>query len=163
MSLEPQTPLPSAKDVRDLLENLLGREVVVTTGGDMVDPEAPGGALVGLFVDRLLHLRAMILMDLALAAYVGAAIGLVPRPAAEDAAAGGLSPNLEENAREVINVASSLLNGPDVPHVRLDSVYAPGEPLPADVVPWVKAYVRRTDLRVEVSGYGRGGWSLLVL
>ena len=33
-----ETPLPNAKDVRDLLEGLLGRDVDVTTGGAMVDP-----------------------------------------------------------------------------------------------------------------------------
>ena len=35
-----ETPLPNAKDVRDLLEGLLGRDVDVTTGGAMVDPGA---------------------------------------------------------------------------------------------------------------------------
>lgn len=163
MSTEVETPLPSAKDVRELLEGLLGRDVDVRTGAPMVDPAAGGGALVGVYVDRLLRLRAVCLFDLPLAAYAGAAIGLVPAPVARESAESDvLDPTLEENARELLNVAASLLNGDEVPHVRLDGVYSPREALPADVAQWVKAYVRRTDLDVTVSGYGTGGFSLLV-
>ncbi|MBO0901246.1 hypothetical protein J1G44_10370 [Cellulomonas sp. zg-ZUI199] len=160
----PQTPLPPAKEVRDLLADLLGREVEVRTGAAMVDPTQDGGALVGVYVDRLLSLRALCLMDLPAAAYVGAAIGLVPaRVAQESVECELLGPGLEENAREVLNVLASLLNAEGAPHVRLDAVHAPREALPHDVAPWVRAYVRRTDLEIDVVGYGRGGFSLLVL
>ncbi|MCC2334181.1 hypothetical protein [Cellulomonas wangsupingiae] len=159
-----RTPLPSAKHVRDLLEGLLGREVEVRTGAAMVDPAATAGALVGVYVDRLLQLRALCLMDVPAAARVGAAIGLVPARVADESALGDfLDPGLEENAREVLNVIASLLNTPDAPHVRLDAVVAPREALPVDVAPWVRAYVPRIDLEVDVSGYGPGGLSLLVV
>lgn len=159
-----ETPLPSAKDVRDLLEGLLGREVQVRTGGTMVDPTVGGGALVGLYVDRLLSLKAICLMDVPLAAYVGAAIGLVPARVAEECAvAETLEPALEENAGEVLNVLASSMNAEGAPHVRLDAIYPPQEALPHDAAPWVRAYVRRTDLDVDVSGYGTGRFSLLVL
>lgn len=164
MSTTVETPLPSAKDVRELLEGLLGREVQVRTGGAMVDPTTEGGALVGLYVDRLLGLRAICLLDVPLAAYVGAAIGLVPaRTAQECAAAEVLEGPLEENAGEVLNVVASLMNAEGAPHVRLDTLHAPREPLPHDAAPWVKAFVRRTDLDVEVVGYGSGRFSLLVI
>lgn len=159
-----ETPLPGAKEVRDLVEGLLGRDVEVLTGGAMVDPAAEGGALVGTYVDRGLALRALVLFDLPLAAHVGAAIGLVPaRASAEAAETLVLPPALAENAGEVLNVTASLFNADGAPHLRLDTVYLPGEPLPADVASWVLTYVRRTDLDMDVSGYGRGRFSLLVL
>jgi len=162
--MKDQTPLPSAKDVRDLLEGLLGREVQVRTGGAMVDPATDSGALVGVYVDRLLRLRALCVMDVPAAARVGAAIGLVPSRVADASALGDfLDPGLEENAREVLNVVASLLNSADAPHVRLDAVYAPREALPVDVAPWVRAYVPRNDLEIDVAGYGPGGISLLVV
>ncbi|MFP3713997.1 hypothetical protein [Puerhibacterium sp. TATVAM-FAB25] len=155
------TPLPNAKEVRDLVEGLLGRDVEVQTGGAMVDP---AGALVGTYVDRTRALQAVVLLDLPLAAHVGAAIGLVPAHASAEAAADGvLPPTLAENAAEVLNVIASLFNADGAPHLKLDTVHAPGAPLPADVASWALAYVRRTDLDVEVSGYGRGSFSLLVL
>jgi len=159
-----QSPLPSAKDVRDLLEGLLGREVQVRTGAAQVDPASDAGALVGVYVDRMLRLRALCLLDVPAAARVGAAIGLVPSAVADDSALGDfLDPALEENAREVLNVVASLFNAPDAPHVRLDTVVSPRDPLPHDVQPWVRAYVPRNDLVVDVSGYGPGRLSVLVL
>jgi hypothetical protein len=156
------TPLPNAKEVRDLVEGLLGRDVEVQTGGAMVDPAA--GALVGTYVDRAMALQAVVLLDLPLAAHVGAAIGLVPAHTSAEAAADGvLPPALAENAAEVLNVIASLFNADGAPHLKLDTVHAPGTPLPADVASWALAYVRRTDLDVEVSGYGGGSFSLLVL
>ncbi|AEI11015.1 MULTISPECIES: hypothetical protein [Cellulomonas] len=157
-----ETPLPNAKEVRELVEGLIGREVGVETGGVMVDPAQ--GALVGIYVDRNLRLAALVLMDVPLAAYVGAALGLVPlRTAAEAAELGALPTSLSENAGEVLNVTASLFNHEGAPHLRLDRVYQPGEALPGDVAPWVLSYVRRTDLTMEVSGYGTGAFSLLVL
>lgn len=156
------TPLPTAKDVRELVEGLVGRDVAVETGGAMVDPAA--GALVGVYVDRAMRLVALVLLDVPLAAHVGAALGLVPaRTAAEAAELGELPATLAENAGEVLNVTASLFNAEGAPHVRLDRVYAPGEPLAADLAPWVLAYVRRTDLTMQVAGYGGGSFSLLVV
>lgn len=164
MSVQTENPLPTAKDVRDLFEGLLGREVVVHTGGIMVDPAEPAGALVGTYVDPFLKLKAICLFDLPLAAFAGAAIGLIPAPVAKESVQSDmLDPALEENAREVLNVLASLMNAEDVPHVKLDRGFSPREALPADVVPWVKSYVRRQDLTIEVAGYGKGCFSLLVL
>jgi len=159
-----QTPLPTAKDVRELVEGLVGRDVQVTTGGAMLDPAAGDGALVGAYVDDRMALTAIVLLDLALAAHVGAALGLVPARSAADAVAEGVLPSaLTENAGEVLNVMASLFNAEGAPHVRLDALYEPRQPLPADVATWVPAYVRRTDLDMEVVGYGAGRFSLLVL
>lgn len=157
-----ETPLPSAKDVRELVEGLVGRDVTVATGGAMVDPAL--GAMTGVYVDRRLALVALVVLDVPLAAHIGASLGLVPaRTAAEAAELGELTPALSENAGEVLNVMASLFNAENAPHVRLDRVYQPGEPLPADVATWVPAYVRRTDLDMEVAGYGAGAFSLLVI
>jgi hypothetical protein len=159
-----ETPLPNAKDVRDLLEGMLGRDVDVSTGGAMVDPGAAGGAQVGIFVDARLAMRALVVADLPLAARAGAAIALMPAGAAEVAIEEEqLSEALYENAYEILNVTASLFNAAGAPHVKLDRCYAPGEALPADVAQWVLAYVRRLDLDVVVKGYGPGRLSVLAL
>lgn len=159
-----ETPLPNAKDVRELVMGLVGREVEVLTGGAMVDPTSQAGALVGVYVDNRLKLTALVILDVPLAAYVGAALGLVPARAAQDAAyEETLTDNLSENAGEVLNVMASLFNAEGAPHVRLDRLYQPRDPLPADIAQWVLAYVRRTDLDMSVEGYGRGRFSLLVI
>jgi len=159
-----QTPLPSAKDVRDLLKGVLGRDIEVTTGGPMVNPLADDGALVGIYVDRFLKLTALVLLDLPLAARAGAAIALVPSGGAEFAIEEGALPQaLFDNGAEILNVVASLLNVEGAPHLKLDRCYAPGQPLPSDVAKWVLAYVRRLDLEVSIKGYGEGKLSALVL
>lgn len=159
-----QTPLPAALEVREHWEGLVGRDIQVTTGGPMVDPVLNGGAMVGVYVDRLLALRALVLFDLPLAARMGAAIALVPSTAAETCVAEEqLSAALAENAGEILNVTAALFNVGDAPHLKLDTVYAPREPLPSDVAQWVLAYVRRLDLEVDVTGYGAGSASILVI
>ncbi|GAA2726590.1 hypothetical protein [Cellulomonas aerilata] len=158
------SPLPGAKDVRDLLEGMLGREVDVRTGGAMVNPGAEGGAQIGAYVDKLGALRALVVADLPLAARAGAAIALVPAGGADVAIEESrLSQALFENAYEVLNVMASLFNVGDAPHVKLDGCWAPGEAVPADVAQWVLSYVRRLDLDVDVKGYGPGKLSVLAL
>jgi hypothetical protein len=158
------SPLPGAKDVRDLLEGMLGREVEIRTGGAMVNPQADGGAQIGAYVDKLGSLRAVVVADLALAARAGAAIALMPAGGAELAIEESqLSEALFENAYEILNVMASLFNVGDAPHVKLDGCWAPGDAVPADVAQWVSSYVRRLDLDVDVKGYGTGALSILAL
>lgn len=159
-----ETPLPGAMDVREVFEGLLGRDVEVTTGGAMVNPSLPGGALVGIYVDNTLKLGALVLFDLELAARAGAAIALVPAATANYSIEDGeLTSALLDNGAEILNIAGSMFNTEGARHLKLDRCYAPGEPLPADVVPWVLAYVRRIDLTLVIKGYGPGKFSALVL
>jgi hypothetical protein len=159
-----QTPLPAALEVRELLEGLLGRDVEAAVGTGAVDPQQHPGAVVGVYVDNALQLRALAVMDMPLAAWAGAAIALVPAATAAASVEDGLiTPALFENTAEILNVAASLFNHDGCPHLRLYETYAPREALPADVAKWVLAYVRRLDLELTVSGYGSGRMSVLVI
>lgn len=158
------TPLAGAVEVRDLLESLVGREVEVLTGAKGQDPAKGDGCLVGVYLDDTQQVAALVLLDVAAAAYLGGALGLVPVKMAQQAVNhGGLPAGLLENASEILNVLGSLLNTEGAPHVRLDTVYEPGHPIPADVARHVPAFMRRCDLEIDVTGYGRGGFSLVVV
>lgn len=159
-----QSPLPAALEVRELLEGLLGRDVDALVGTDAVEPHTNPGAVVGVYVDDQLQLRAIIAVDQRLAAHLGAAIALMPPTAAKTAIEQELlTPALYDNVAEVLNVAASLFNVGDAPHVRLYEAYAPRETLPPDVAKWVLAYVRRLDMTVDVTGYGKGRISVLAI
>lgn len=158
------TPLPTGLDIRELFEGLLGRDVEAELGTGAVDPHKHPGAMVGVFVDDALQLKAIILADLALTAYAGAAIALMGVRAAEDVLKSELlSPVLYDNASEILNVAASLFNAAGAPHVRLYEAYAPREVLPADVDKWVLSFVSRIDVTLAISGYGSGRMSVLVI
>ena len=149
--------MPNAKDVRDLLTDLVGREVEVRTGADKADTGAPGGAMVGTYVDVNRNLRALVVLDLSAAAFLGTSIALIPAGGAEAALEDGVLPeSLGANSAEVLNIMASLFNVDEAPHLRLDRWYAPGALLPPAVAQWVTAWVDRLDLAIDIKGYGPG-------
>ena len=152
--------LPAPKEVRDLFEDLLGRPVTVSPT-DPVLSEAVRRTMVALYVDNALKLQAVIGLELSLAVYAGAALGLIPPGGAQDSVEEGvMTPVVAENVTEVCNIMAGLLNRPGAPHLRLYQRFLPGEGPPTDATGHLLALGRRLDLNVEVSGYGSGKLSI---
>ncbi|HEX8346472.1 MAG TPA: hypothetical protein VF657_17270 [Actinoplanes sp.] len=152
--------IPGAHTVRNLFEDLLGRDVTVTPGSPLTADELPT-AVIAVFVDSSQQLYGVIGMQLSLAANAGAALGLLPAGAAEDAIdEKKLNPSMAENVGELCNVLTSLLNREGGPHVKLRQVIYPGDALPNDARAHLLALGRRLDILVEVARYGKGKLSL---
>ncbi|PZM95710.1 MAG: hypothetical protein DIU79_06790 [Actinobacteria bacterium] len=153
--------LPSAHAVRNMFEDLLGREVTVSDAAPVLLEDLPK-TVVALYVDESTRLTAVMGLDLPLAAYAGAALGLLPVGGAEDCIEEGqLSPVLAENVTELCNVLTGLLNREEGnPRSKLHQVVVPGESVPQDAAAYLLALGRRIDLRVDVSRYGAGRFSL---
>ncbi|MET8151187.1 hypothetical protein ACIBSW_05195 [Actinoplanes sp. NPDC049668] len=152
--------IPAALSVRNLFEDLLGRDVNVASGDPMTAEDLPTG-VIALYTDASQQLYAVLGLQLPLAANAGAALGLLPAGAAEDSIEEGkLYPNLAENVFELCNVLTSLLNREGAPHVKLYQVIYPGMPLPNDARAQLLALGKRLDLTVEVTRYGKGKLSL---
>jgi CheY-like chemotaxis protein len=160
---DPLSALPTPKAVRDLFVGLLGRDVEVA----VTDPYAPEDgrpATLAVYVDDALRARAVVVTDLPMSAYSGAAVGLVPAGVAEDSIfQGELGELLRENLSEVLNVCASLLNAEGLPHLRLHAVYPAGATAPSDVVAFAGVLGQRLDLRTTISGYGVGRFSVVCL
>jgi hypothetical protein len=154
--------LPAAKDVRDMLAGLVGRNVTVSPGAP-VTPSPDRPVAVAVYVAPDMSVNALCLMDLGAAAYTGGALALLPPGGCQDAVeeGGELSPLLVEATHEVVNVLSALLNVAGAPHSKLHSLHAPGEDLPGDVQGML-ANFNRLDLAIEVPGYGRGALSFVL-
>lgn len=152
--------IPASITVRNLFEDLLGRDVSVASGDPMTADDLPTG-VIAVYTDTSQQLYAVLGMQLALAANAGAALGLLPAGAAEDSIEEGkLFPNLAENVFELCNVLTSLLNREGAPHVKLYQVIYPGMDLPNDARAHLLALGKRLDLTVEVARYGKGKLSL---
>lgn len=154
--------LPAAKDVRDLLAGLVGRNVTVSPGAP-VTPAPDRPVSVAVYVAPDMSVNALCLMDLAASAYTGGALALLPPGGCQDAVEedGELTTMLVEALHEVVNVLSALLNTPGAPHSRLYRLYAPGEEVAADLAGML-AGLNRIDLVVDVHGYGKGALSLVL-
>jgi hypothetical protein len=151
--------LPVPKQVRDLLCDLLGRDVTVAP----TDP--PGGAVppTAVFVYDDMRMAGVIGFALPLAAKIAAAVGLIPPGGAEACVEDGeLSPLFAENLGEVCNVLTTLFNAAGGPHVRLHALHRDGAEVPTDVASHLAALGNRLDLTVDIAGYGSGTLSLVV-
>ena len=152
--------IPAALTVRNLFEDLLGRDVNVSPGDPMTAADLPTGVFA-IYTDTSQQLYAVLGMQLSLAANAGAALGLLPAGAAEDSIEEKqLFPNLAENVFELCNVLTSLLNREGAPHVKLYPVVYPGMDIPNDARAHLLALGKRLDLTVEVARYGKGKLSL---
>jgi hypothetical protein len=152
--------LPAALTVRNMLEELLGRDVTVAQADPVVGADLTK-TVMAVYVDRNLTLAAVLGLDLPLAANAGAALGLLPVGVVEDAMKlGTLTAMLAENVGEICNVFTGLLNRDGGPHVKLHQLFEPGQLPPADVSANMVALGRRMDLNVTVARYGGGKLSV---
>lgn len=157
------THLPTTKEIRDLLTTLLGRAVVLAP----TTPQVPGShtpATVAVYVDEGLRIAATVVCDLSLSAHAAAAIGLVPVTSATAATKDGTLPSaLRENLDEVLDVAASLFNAPGADHLRLYEVHHAGDPLAPHVLAHALTLGRRTDVAVDIAGYGTGALGVVLV
>jgi hypothetical protein len=153
--------LPSNQSVKELFEGLLGRDVTLSYGR-RVDMAAKPGPCTAVYVDDANQLTSVVVMDFALTANVGAALGLVPPGGAEAAVEDGVLPDsLQENAGELLNVLAGTINEHSEVHQRLYHVHRPGETLPADLVEWTLTLTGRLDVTLAPKGYGSGDLSII--
>jgi len=149
--------------VRDMLLDMLGRDVKVAPSGPWA-PSAREPGAVAVYVDDGVRLRALISCDLALSVALAASIALIPaKTAAECVAEGELTEDMVENLNEVLNILAALFNRKDRPHVKLYALHVPGKPPPADVSGQLRTFGKRSDLKIEVAGYGSGRFSLVLI
>jgi hypothetical protein len=155
--------LPQPKQLRDLLTELLGREVTLSP----TTPFAPGPytpASVAVYVDDQLRICALIACDLTFSAHAGAAIGLVPPGGSEAAIEDGkLTDTLSENLYEVLNIAASMFNVAGADHLKLHALHPAGPPLDPQLRISTLTLGRREDLAVSIAGYGDGVLSVVLL
>lgn len=155
--------LPVPKQIRDLLAELLDREVTLSPSAPLA-PTPKNPCTIGVYVDDLLQVTSLIGFDLSLSAHAGAAIGLVPVGGAEAAIEEGiLNETLRDNVYEVLNIAASLFNVEGATHVRLYDVHHAGVAVPPDVLARSLTLGRREDLAVDVAGYGSGRLSVVMV
>ena len=154
--------LPAAKDVREMLEGLVGRTVVVSPGAP-VTPAPDRPVSVAVYVSPDMSVNALCLMDLGASAYTAGGLALLPPGGCQDAVEedGELTGMQLEALHEVVNVLSALFNTQGAPHSKLHKLYAPGEELPGDLAGMLAAF-NRVDLAIEIPTYGKGAISLVL-
>jgi hypothetical protein len=152
--------VPKLKDLSDHLEPLMGRTTKVTASA--APNKFKESCQTARYLTRDDKLAALCQVDLELAAFLGAALAMVPVGAAQDCAKEGkLSPNLTDAFREVANILAGVLCVNGAPHVRWTEVSSDLAGLAADAKAVVAKPCDRVDVRVAVDGYGGGNLTIL--
>lgn len=154
-----KVPVPTDKDVQDIVAGLLGLTVAVVPAEPLTLVTAAAHMTYATDANRS---AVVALTDIGFLNRVGAALVRVPSAAAERSTiAGKLDSGLCENSAEVLNVLARLLNSNRSPHLRATSL----KPLPGTVPGDVQAIDRGPaevhGFELTVSGYGRGRLTLL--
>ena len=155
-----QSPLPSRHSVKNLIEDLVGRDVNLSDG---LPPESKNSNVVAVYVTDRLAVSAIAVVDFEGAARIGGALAMVPKGGVDDAIKErDFNPALKDNCYEVLNVLSAVFNLPNAPHVRLYEMYGPGAVIPGDIAAMAVSVGSRMDVKLEIAGYGPGKLSIIV-
>ena len=155
--------LPQPKQLRDLLADLLGRDVTLSPATPFA-PAPDTAASIAVYVDDQLRISALILCDLAFSAHAGAAIGLIPVGGAQAAIDDGkITDAMSENLYEVLNIAASMFNVAGADHLRLHALHPAGPPLDPQLRISTLTLGRREDLTADIAGYGTGAVSVVLV
>ena len=154
--------LPNNKQLRDVLEGMVGRDVALDTSAKSLGPLDVVGGFVATFVDDNQRLAAILGWSVDAAAYVGCCLGVVPAKMAKGMVTEKyLRNDVIENVSEVSNVIASVLNTPNTPHLRMGKTYYPAPSAPTDLLTYLYQHSARIDVDVKVSGYGIGKIALV--
>jgi hypothetical protein len=154
-------PLPTGDAFTNLAGMLVGKKLKATRGAPLPLASVAG---VATYIDANAALHFVVVTDVAFIAGIGAALAMIPLPVVTEAIrTGKLSEALVENAYEVLNVASSLLNEMEgaTTHVKVERLrIGPVDPALAKQLAKPAA---RLDLIIGIPGYPDGKFGLLTV
>lgn len=157
--MQTHSGLPTPNALRELLNTLLGSQVTCTA---LPAPSATRPEFVALYESGDGLPEAYIGFDSALVAYAGGALTMMP---VEEVKATLQAPELTsvlvDGYREVVNIAASLFNVENRPHVKLRSTYT-RDALPQDVVALLEGHGDQLHLKITIEGYGSGEATVFV-
>ncbi|MEM7762605.1 MAG: hypothetical protein AAF290_00870 [Pseudomonadota bacterium] len=148
-------PTPAA--IVSLLEIIFGEGVVA----ESVDGADLTGDSAARYIDTNDSLVAVAACDAKFVCYAGAALSMVPAHVADEmAASGDITPAIQDNFYEFMNICSKLMMSDTSDHLRLSTVGTASEVF-AEAEPLNSVATRHT-FNVSLPGYGQGSLNFLV-
>jgi len=155
-------PIPSLDTLANTMGDLLGVEVSVDKGEAVeIKPDAP--VIISISRDDVEKPAAAMICDLALAAFTGASLAMMPPDEAKAAKrAKKLPDSLFENFSEVVNiVGGTLFNSDSTPHTALREVLVSPSKISSKLRPLLTEPADWLFADVDIEGYGGGKMVLL--
>lgn len=154
----PKIHIPETGELGTQIGSLVGKTIKVSKsdGPNSFDESCH----TARYLTRDDKLAALCQFDLPVAAYLGAALAMIPAGVAQEAAKeGDLGDNLTDAFSEVANIMAGLLCIDGAPHVRWVSIQKTLGDLEDDSKATVENPCRRID--IDIDGYGAGKLTIL--
>jgi hypothetical protein len=152
-------PLDVQVKLKNLLGSLVGKQVTVSKA-PAYEPGTSRPASIAVYSTEAGIPAGILVCELKLANYLGAALSMMPAGVAEAAAkARSLDGNLLENFQEVCNICAQLFAEGRENRVVLERIEATASQVPATLKPPATTIALRTDFTLEIAGYGTGAVS----
>ncbi|MEM9172160.1 MAG: hypothetical protein AAGA84_05590 [Pseudomonadota bacterium] len=143
--------VPTVEDIQSLLSIIVGEGLDVKE----IDSDPSSAMLTATYIDDSNVLVGLCGADIHLAAYLSAALSLLPKPVAdEQIKAGELNEQSAANFYEVMNICSKLFMSDESAHLRLDKTLL-GADAQAPVDELNGEAVHKT-YSMEIPNYGNG-------
>ena len=155
-------PVPDPDHLAGVMSDLLGKEVNARLGKPLA-LRSGTPMVLALFRDEQGKVREVVTCDIMLAAYIGAALALLPSDVdLQVIKEQKLPDNLLDNFREVLNVVGgTLFNSSDTPQLILDEVITVPQRLPAELKPILTRPGNWLFVDVNLEDYGDGKMAVL--
>lgn len=145
-----------------MFSDLVGKKV---SGEEIEEYAIDSDTMVrGVFIANGEAPGAVYLLDLELAAALGAALVMMPaglvKESVQDKA---MFPGLVDNSFEVLNVMSRLVNRAGGIHYKIREQVLTGVALAPDAAAVVENHTQRIDLKLSVDGYGSGRLTIVIV
>jgi hypothetical protein len=155
--------MASSADARNVLQKILGDlfdRPIPMVAAPKFEPTFSKPAVVAVYGTDSNDVAGLLVCSMSAAAYLGAALSLLPRPVADAAIKKGvLDEALLENFREVANICSSLFAEQIGARTHLKNVIAKCSAAPVDHKA-LMASPNRADVSLDVPNYGEGLMSI---
>ena len=153
---EALAPVPEPAQVRETLQMMVGRTVLVSDAG-WAPPEGAEPVAIAAFVDDSDVLRAVAWVDLAAAAALGAAMSMLPTARMQEMlSTGELDEEVFENLHETFNIATALLNSEHSAHLRIRELERPDTGVSEDVIDLLGDPRAGGYYTLDIEEYGSG-------
>jgi hypothetical protein len=152
---------PDLAEVEFCFSTLLGKSIRAGTCDPSTIKDA-GNGTVGVYLTDDGVLGALCVCDLALSAFAGAAMAMIPAAVAKTAVSSGRLPeNILEILSEILNIAVSLFNKEGHPHLALKRILKPSEEWPDDIKNLWNSATSHSNYRLDIPDYGAGRVTLI--
>ena len=156
MSVAAASTLPDLQSIKNVLIDLIGKDVQIKDGPQSrIPPTTP--FILALYKSPATKTAVAAICDLAFATYGGAALSLIPKGAAEESLRSGkLSDVLAENFHEILNVLTTTLNHAGTEHYALGQVILPPEKITVSIAKGLANPRERRNAEISIEKYGAG-------